>query len=1149
MLNKYITPKLNEDLVNLYDDTRSGISTAVFGVTPPPAVYLASYVEGKVLVLCKDAVTAKNVAVELNSYTGEKAVFLPAKDDVLLYKKYFNRESTYARISALYEISCGARFITATPESLMQPMPETIDSVKISIASEYSLDTLIEKMVAFGYKRTEFAENKGEFSLRGDIFEVFPINSDDAFRCDFFGDEVEKIRLLDTQNHVGLDEVRSFLILPAIDFYIEKSEVNGLIDRLSVSYKKLKTLRQTTKARQIVSELKALLESENFYDSSLSYLYPLFKSTTYDFLSLTKSVTVVYLEPKMIADTVNGIYREHSERVLGLSDAGEALDFTMKQLIEPKNFYDLLKTQKGIAFQNITTVTAFFRPNKTLRLKISPVSKYSSKPEDLYSDLTNWQKSGYRSIIATGNTVRANRLKDSLYSNGVLSVITDTPNETPGVYIVPVFINTGFVLHDEKLAVIGTCDVFLSGVKEKKTVRRRKDTFSAPNPGDFAVHETHGIGIVRGTERISTTESTKDYVAIEYAGGDFLYVPVEQLDKLTKYLGGEKAPHLNKIGGAEFDKIKQRARESISRMTINLKKLYKERSEKKGFAFSPDNEMSKEFDDAFEYALTEDQAQSVQEIKKDMESDKIMDRLLMGDVGFGKTEVAFRAAFKAILDGKQVAIMTPTTILCEQHFRTATERFKGFGVKIAVLNRFISSAKIKEYLKGIADGSYDLIIGTHRLLGKDVRFKDLGLLILDEEQCFGVEAKEKLRALKSSVDTLTMTATPIPRTLHMSLSGIRGMSLINTPPVKRIPVQTYVLEESDALIKDAVLKELSRGGQTFILYNRVETINAFYGHIASLLPEARIIVCHGQMDKKVLENNIMAFYEGKYDVLICTTIIENGIDLPNANTLIVIDADKFGLFTLYQLKGRVGRSDKMAHAYFTFKPDKVIGESAYKRLSALIEYNELGSGYKIAMRDLEIRGAGNVLGKEQHGHMDKIGYELYSKLLREQLGEVTKDYETELDVRLDAYIPNDYVSVSQTRMDVYKEIAEVSCDSDKERVRKEIYEVYGKLPKEVENLIAVAELKYLAKNVGAIKVTVTKENAVLELKDLNVFEGGGINVALDKYKDKSKLSFDVTPVITLKDSVVGAEYYLGLCLGFVKCCAENQSEANGRLNR
>lgn len=1142
MLNKYIQPNTNRDLINLYDDTRSGSSTAVFGVSKPLAVYLSSLIDGKVLIICKDIVTAKSVYEELYAYTGEESVYLPPKDDVLLYKKFFNKESLFARITAIDKINRGVRFVVTAPEALMQPFPLKLPKIKLSVAGEIPLDELISTLVEAGYKRTEFSENKGEFSLRGDIFEVFPINSQEAFRCDFFGDEIEKIRILDTVKHVGTEEVRSFEILPAVDFLIEKDEVNGLIDQLSASFKKLKTLRQTTKARQIVGELKDALESGNHADYFLSFLYPLFKNTTSDFYKLISGdVTCVFVEPKMIADAVNGIYREHSERCLGLYDAGEALSFTSRQITDGDEFYGLLKSKKGIAFQSIAASTDFFKPNLTFRLNVTAVPRYVSKPDDLPVDLGNWQKRGYRSIIAAGNSERANRLKDNLYTQGVLAVITDTPSATAGVYILPSFINTGFVLHDEKLVVIGTCDVFLSGVKDKKVIRRRKDTFTAPEPGDFAVHETHGIGIVRGTERISTSDGTKDYVALEYAGGDFLYVPVEQLDKLTKYLGGEKSPHLNKIGGAEFDRIKRHARESISRMTINLKKLYRERAEKKGIKFSPDNEMTAEFDDAFEFALTEDQAQSVAEIKKDMESDRIMDRLLMGDVGFGKTEVAFRAAFKAILDGKQVAIMTPTTILSEQHYRTATERFKDFGVKIAVLNRFVSAKRLKGYLKGIADGSYNLIIGTHRLLGKDVSFNDLGLLILDEEQCFGVEAKEKLRSLKSSVDTLTMTATPIPRTLHMSLSGIRGMSLINTPPMKRIPVQTYVLEESDATIRDAVLKELSRGGQTFILYNRVETINAFNGHIASLLPEAKIVVCHGQMDKRTLENNIMAFYNGEYDVLLCTTIIENGIDLPNANTLIVIDADRFGLFTLYQLKGRVGRSDKMAHAYFTFKPDKAIGEAAYKRLSALVEHNELGSGYKIAMRDLEIRGAGNVLGKEQHGHMDKIGYELYSKLLREQLGEVTKDYETELDIRLDAYIPNDYVSVASSRMDVYKQIAEITSEDDKKRVENELAEVYGKMPKQVCNLISVSELKYLARKLEVVKVTVTQECATLIFKDLNAFSDGGLNASLDKFKKNSALTFTENPVVTLSGGARNAEINLSLAVEFVKNSLANRN--------
>ncbi len=1126
---------MGEELTSLYRDTRSGLSTAVFGVSQSASFYLTSALEGKVLFIAKDSVTARQAAEEISALTGEKAVYLPAKDDVLLYKKFFNKDSLYNRITAIKSIFDGARIVTSTPEALLQGFPKKLDGLKIALAGEYSLGSLVSTVTKMGYKRCEFAENKGEFALRGDIFEIYPINSEDAFRCDFFGDDVEKIRVLDVVNHTGGDEIRSFNILPVIDFSVEADEVEYLTAALKKSFKKFTTIRQTMRARQIMGELSETLESENFSDQSLAFLYPLMKNITYNVFDIFQGeVTVVLLEPKLISDGVEGVLREHSERCLSLFDGGEAFDFTTEQLGKQDALYANLKSKKGIAFQNITTSTAFFKPNKTLRLKTTSIPRYSAKPEDLAVDLINWQKRGYRSIIACGTQDRANRLKDNLYDSGVLSVVTDNPRGTPGVYLTSDYINTGFVLHEENLAFLGTCDVFLSGVKEKKVIRRRKDTFSAPEAGDFAVHETHGIGVVRGTERISTTEGTKDYIALEYAGGDFLYVPVEQMDKLTKYLGGDKSPHLNKIGGAEFDRIKQRARESISKMTINLKKLYKDRAEQKGFVFSPDNALTEEFDDGFIHPLTEDQIQSVAEIKKDMESPKIMDRLLMGDVGFGKTEVALRAAFKAVLDGKQVAIMCPTTILSEQHYRTAMDRFAPFGVKIALLNRFVPQSKIKAYVKGIAGGEYSVIIGTHRILGKDVVFNDLGLLVLDEEQCFGVEAKEKLRSIKNCVDTITMTATPIPRTLHMSLSGIRDISLINTPPVKRIPVQAYVLEESDALIRDAVLKELSRGGQSFILYNRVETIYEFYGRIARLLPEARIVVGHGQMRKDELENNVMAFYNGDYDVLICTTIIENGIDLPNANTLIVIDADNFGLFTLYQLKGRVGRSDKMAHAYFTFKPNKVINDTAYKRLSALMEHTELGSGYKIAMRDLEIRGAGNILGKEQHGHMDKIGYELYSKLLKAELGEVTKDYETELDVRVDAYIPDDYVLVSSSRMDVYKSIAEISSEDDKKRVQKDVEELYGKLPKEVENLILIAELKYLAHSQEVIKITANKKAVTLIFKDLNSFKDGGVTSALKEYKQNAILSFEQNPTVNLTYSQNDGRANLAFAVEFLK---------------
>ena len=584
------------------------------------------------------------------------------------------------------------------------------------------------------------------------------------------------------------------------------------------------------------------------------------------------------------------------------------------------------------------------------------------------------------------------------------------------------------------------------------------------------------------------------------------------MDRLTKYVGGE-VPKLNKIGGHEFERIKARVKESISAMAFDLKKLYNARKSKQGFVFSEDTVFSEEFEQAFEFEPTEDQLQSVKEIKADMQSPKVMDRLLCGDVGFGKTEVAFRAAFKAVYDGKQVALVCPTTILCEQHYRAAKQRFKDFGVKVASLNRFKTLAQQKDVIKKLADGEINFVIGTHRLFGKDVVFNDLGLLILDEEQRFGVEHKEQLKLLKENVDTLTMTATPIPRTLHMSLSGIRDISTIHTPPRVRIPVQTYVIEESEALIRDAVRRELSRQGQALILYNRVETIYKFASTVQAILPDAKVIVAHGQMDRKTLEDSVMKFYDGEYDVLIATTIIENGIDLPRANTLVVIDSDHLGLSTLYQLKGRVGRSDKLAHAYFTFKPDKVLSETAYKRLSALMEFTDMGSGYKIAMRDLEIRGAGNVLGKEQHGHMDKIGYELYSKLLKESLGEKKIEKDVELDIKMNAYIPETYIGSPPSRMDCYKQIAEIQGDEDESRIRLSLAENYGKVPLEVDNLILIARLKLAVKARGGVKITLSSKRAAVEFDGIESLNSADFIDRIQSHSNEVRLTVGAIPAL------------------------------------
>lgn len=1113
MLLENISQINSEELKKWQFNTRSGIPTAAFGVTESARIFLPTLIGEPVLYIAKDSVTAKKVEAELRYLTEEKVVYLPAKDDVLLFKKFLNKENIHKRITALYEILNGAKYVVTTLEALMQPFPKTLPYEKIYLNREYSFDTLRSKLVKMGYVMQEFAEQKGSFAIRGDIFEIFPINSEVAYRCDFFGDEVENIREIDEDRRSG-EQVRSFLILPCIDYFIEKSDAEDI--RLSVekSFKKFKYITEKMKARTIYNELIDCLLEEKFADECLSFIYSLLPNTTNDIFEYFKDCKAIILdEPKMIYNGAKFVRQEHENRFKSLLEGGEAFDFSINNL---STLDSVLSTFKAPchSMQNITTKLEMYSPLATLRLNMAPVDRYAARPESLPEDLENWKKLGYRSVIFCGTAQRAERQCEILSKFGVNSIVSDDV-QNGGVYLTSKYFSNGFILHDEKLVLIGTCDVFLSRVRDKKIKKRRNDTFQAPEVGDFAVHETHGIGIVRGTKKITSTESTKDYIEVEYAGGDFLYVPVENLDRLTKYLGGEQAPQLSKIGGGEFEKVKARVRESISKMSINLKKLYKERATKKGFAFSPDSDLAEEFDNAFEYALTEDQEQSVHEIKHDMESNKIMDRLLLGDVGFGKTEVALRAAFKAVMDGKQVAIVAPTTILTEQHYQTCLARFQPFAVTCCVLNRFRTPKQIKRSLEQIANGEIDVIIGTHRIFGKDVSFKDLGLLILDEEQCFGVEHKEKLRLMKNNVDTLTMSATPIPRTLHMSLSGIRDISLILTPPQKRLPVQSYVTEESETLIRDAIMKELGRGGQVFILYNQVDSIYGFAEGISRLVPEGKIVVGHGQMKKDVLENQIMAFFRGEYNILIATTIIENGIDIPNANTLIVIDADRLGLFTLYQLKGRVGRSDKIAHAYFTYKSSKVLTEAAYKRLSALMEYTELGSGYKIAMRDLEIRGAGNVLGKEQHGHMDKIGYELYSKILREQLGEVTKDFETELDIKVDAYIPNDFVGGSSSRLDMYKAISEIKNSEDEQRVVSSITENYGAIPQEVKNLITIAKIRYMARKLEIIKVVINKQKASLYVRDINSFKDGRLTLALNNFKDAVTLSFDVNPLITI----------------------------------
>ncbi|MBQ7408095.1 MAG: transcription-repair coupling factor [Clostridia bacterium] len=1148
MLSKYIQPEnLSENLNELVCDVRSVIPTAVFGVQFTEKCHIASTLNLPVVFITRDEITARLAAKELAALSGKKSVYLPAKNDVLLYNKAFNKDALYARIGALFEISRGVDFVCATFESLLHLMPKRIDCIKIAKDNEYPFESLTQKLVKFGYKRVEEIEKRGEFTVRGDIFHLFPINCEAPVRIDFFGDEVESIRYFDQVGGTLEGSLNQLIVLPTVDFTIDDCEVAIIKSQLKKEISLFGVNIFADKAREIVGELTEKLDTDRAHPS-LSFILPLLdsmKGNLRDYLG--ENAVVVYDECKPLNDSLNGVLKEHSERCLSLKRNCECFSFTVNQIKKPEQLQKELNFSRKLALQSLTASVNFFNPLKTYRINCTAIARYALKPEDFFEDLKNWKKLGYRVLVCCGNSERAERIFNMLEDRKIFSDLGDNfPQNFEGIKITSFYLANGFIYHDAKFVLIGTNDLFAKKDREKKIKRKRNDIYSAPEIGDFCVHEVHGIGIVRGMQKITTTDGTKDYVALEYKGGDMLYVCVDRMDSLTKYLGGEEKPTLSKIGGGEFERIKERVKASIARLTINLKQLYRQRAEQKGYCFSPDNEFTREFEESFEFDETEDQLQSISEIKQDMESSKVMDRLLCGDVGYGKTEVALRAAFKAMMDGKQVALIAPTTILTEQHYMTCVERFKNFGIRIGLLNRFRSQSDQAKTIYALKNGEIDIIIGTHRLFSKDIEFFDLGLLIIDEEQRFGVEHKEKIKLLKQNVDTLTLSATPIPRTLHMSLTGIRDISIISTPPTTRIPVQVFVLEESDALISDAVSKELSREGQTFILYNRVESINSFAAHIEALLPEARVVVGHGQMSEKQLEKNILAFYKKEYDVLVSTTIIENGVDIPSANTIIIIDADKMGLSTLYQLKGRVGRSDKMARAYFTYKSDKVLTEPAYKRLSALTEFSDLGSGFKIAMRDLEIRGAGNVLGKEQHGHMEKIGYELYSKLLKQQLGEVTANVQTEIDVGISAFIPESYVSSSAVRMDCYKQIAEIKCDEDENRIVNGMRENYGDLPQEALNLIKIARLKEYCSYFFIIKAQITKDKNRLYFKNIDSLNDEGLMYALNQFKDDGVLAFDENPYVCFEKEERTAEKGLELALQFL-ICAKNYKK-NGEKN-
>ncbi len=1109
--NFFTFDNLKGEYPQLREELRRGTPTAVFGVSAPHKYLIAGLAEQRLVYICADAQAARKAAEGIRALSGKEVALLAAKDEVLLPKAALSKDSLFRRLEGIYRFQKGADVLVADIESLLQLFPGTLPSVMLKTGEETDFSTLAERLVGMGYVRSQVVESKGCFALRGDILDIFPVNCENPVRVDFFGDVAESVKPYDIVTGDRLPVADSLEIVAATDVFVGADEREDILKALRAEPKKCASADAYARASAVADDAVDRLENGR----ADNFILPLLNNACDFFTWLDPDTLLVFDEGKAIKDRMDALYKEHEERFARLYAAGEVFSFSRRQFIEQSDFFAEVDSFRRLAVQTFASRVFFFEPFKIFSLKSTPVGRYLNSMETLFTDIGNWLYNKYRVILFCGTANRADKIREDLRERG-LRVSPDVAalDYLAGADVLPEELEKGLVLHEAKVAVIGSGDMFTKPAVQKRIRRRRGDMFVAPEVGDYAVHETHGIGRIVGMKKLETLEGIKEYIALEYKGGDMLYLPVERMDTLSKYVGAE-APALSKIGGAEFERVKERVRNSLKKLAFDLKKLYAERSEKRGFEFPYYEDMMEEFYAAFEHTETPDQLESVKEVIADMCSKKVMDRLLCGDVGFGKTEVALRAVYLCVLGGKQAALMCPSTILSEQHFNTACRRFEKFGVKVACLNRFRSAKEQAEILEGLKAGKIDLVVGTHRLLSDDVKFSDLGLLVLDEEQRFGVEHKEKIKNLKRDVDCLTMTATPIPRTLHMSLSGIRDISTIQTPPEGRLPVQTYVVEETEALIRDACIRELSREGQVFILYNRVESITTFAARVQQIVPEGKVCVTHGRMDKTQLENSVMRFYAGEYDILVTTTIIENGIDLPNANTIIVIDADRLGVSQLYQLRGRVGRGSRLAHAYFTYKPEKVLTSDATARLAAVMEFTELGSGFKIAMRDLEIRGAGNILGAEQHGHMDKVGYELYSKLLKEEL---TGEEQTvaELDVKATAYIPEDYIESSAGRLDCYKRIAEIRSVADYKRVLASIEENYGEMPPEMLNLLIIAVLKSYAAKFNVRRISVAPGDGRMELPSLQTLSREGIKAALDKFGQSVTISMTNAPVLVFR---------------------------------
>ena len=1135
ILEKYLKENINSILLtNVLESQKSHIISALYNNFSKTN-----------LIICENDNKAREYYNDLKFFLKDNVFHYPSKDVVFYSANIKSLDIIKERFNVIKNILSGLPItIILSIEALFDRLvkKEVFEKfiLNLKVGDIINQDEFINKLIFMGYERTESVEGSGQFAIRGGIIDIFSPVMENAFRMELWGDEIDSIRILDSFSQRSIENINNITIYPMRELVYEQKDldfaiknINSELEKTMKLYEKENKIQEKETLFVNIKEVLEKLKNEKTFSGVDRYINFFYEDDTTLLDYLGKDIFIYIDEPNRIRQKAEYVLEEFYDSIKYRILKGEILPCQNNLIFSYDDILKFIENYKKILFINITHSLKDFKPKEIINFNTKGTVILKNNLQALYDELFYYKKLNYKIIFISNGTTKCERLEKEFNEKGLTTIFLNEEKlynqnykiENGIIYIIRGSLNKGFEYPQNKAIILADKEIFGEEKKAKKSSKKKKaskiESFTDLKIGDYVVHENHGVAVFKGIEKIVTDGISKDYLKLGYADDGVLYVSINQLDIIQKYIaGGNANPKLNKLGTKQWTMAKSKAKKAVAELAKDLVILYAKRQQTKGYMYSKDNIWQTEFEDNFPYEETQDQLNAIADVKNDMESSRVMDRLICGDVGFGKTEVAIRAAFKAVQDEKQVVFLVPTTILANQHFQTFKTRMENYPINIELLSRFKTPKQQKETITRLEKGLVDIVIGTHRVLSKDIKFKNLGLIIIDEEQRFGVSHKEKLKSIKENIDVLTLSATPIPRTLHMSMAGIRDMSLLEEAPSARMPVQTYVLEYDTEAIRNAINRELARNGQVYYLHNKVNNITEEAIKIQNIVPNANVAFAHGQMPERELENVMLDFTEHKIDVLVCTTIIETGLDISNVNTIIINDADHMGLSQLYQLRGRVGRSNRTSFAYLMYKKNKVLQEISEKRLQIIKEFTEFGSGFKIAMRDLEIRGAGNLLGAEQHGHMDIIGYEMYCKLLNQAICEikgeaVESEFETLIDISVNAFITPTYIENEIQKLEMYKKISLIKNEEDFFDVQDELEDRFGTIPKVVQNLLNIALMKAYAHNLGINKISQRLNKISIIFNEQNSVN---IEKLMDLIKTNKNLSFNGILHYTIQDN-------------------------------